>query len=71
MRIRIFVEENRLKVATILVKKGYQVRQGKEKRMSGVRRSEVARPYKSKIRQAYCDRIGRKTRKEQKHLLAL
>lgn len=35
MKIRIFVEEDRLKVAAILVKNGYQVSQGKEPRTKG------------------------------------
>ena len=32
MKIRIYTEEERLKVAAILIKNGYQVQQGKEKR---------------------------------------
>ena len=35
MKLRIFAEEDRLKVAAILVRNGYRVSQGKEKRPSG------------------------------------
>ena len=33
MKLRIFVEDDRLKVGAILIRNGYRVQQGKEKRL--------------------------------------